>query len=423
MKKPCLALIILFCICSNAQSSVVDWINKNAITLEDSISNNHLIKLDQESFPQFNNVRIFGFGEATHHAKEFFEIKASFLKYLVQKRGVTSFVMEESYYVEKGLNEWLNGGDGDITAIVKGFSQPPWKSKEVVELFMWIKEYNQDKEAKHRVQFYGMDSQLGTEINVELRRFVTKHGISIGEDLLQAADSSSNYRTNFKPNTWASQQLRNLDLIKNLIQAHQVRSASKNDPEYNKIFRALEYLQNYMQYAAKPTTEVRDEQMFKNVIYTIQNLEYSGNVFLWAHNEHINKQGHSKGIINLGNRLKNHFGQAYYCVGFDFGKGTLRGLVLKSKKKYSWEKHKLNEPYKNTFAATLIKAKSQIYFLDMMIAFKTETTKFFEVEQKHLSAGGPGFNPKKPIFIKRSYFDAYDALIFVNTITDANYKL
>ena len=106
----------------------------NSIKIEDSNPDSEL-KIFKENTPaKFVNAKIYGFGEASHNTKEFFDLKAKFFKYLVKTQGVRSFIMEESYQAESGINEWISGAKGDITTIAKNFNTGFWYTKEIVNL-------------------------------------------------------------------------------------------------------------------------------------------------------------------------------------------------------------------------------------------------------------------------------------------------
>ena len=124
--------------------------------------------------------------------KEFFDLKAKFFKYLVKTQGLRSFIMEESYQAESGINEWISGGKGDITTIAKNFNTGFWYTKEIVNLLQWMRNYNLDKQKEKQIRFYGMDIQIGKNISQEIREFVNIHKINIDQKLLMIADSCSN---------------------------------------------------------------------------------------------------------------------------------------------------------------------------------------------------------------------------------------
>ena len=56
-------------------------------------------------------------------------------------------------------------------------------------------------------------------------------------------------------------------------------------------------------------------------------------------------------------------------------------------------------------------------------ALKSEVNKFFSTKNKQLVLGGPGYNPKKNQLNNKKYFEMYDGLIFVKSISVPNFKL
>lgn len=423
MRKSLAAILAFAFVSSVAQNkTAVSWIDSKAIPIENANPDSELLNFDRNKPQKFTEARVFGFGEATHHCKEFFDLKAKFFKYLVEHQGVTAFIMEESYQAESGINEWLKGGKGDAATISGNFNIMPWKCREVAELLQWMRDYNVGKPEERQVRFYGMDVQFGKNINDEIRNFVASQKIEGKEELLAALDSCSKKVVDYRnpDSDWANRQLPKINAIAAVISDYQKRSGKENDKTFQGIFRAINHLKNYTLFVSDPKTDVRDNGMFDNVKWILEHEEIDRKAFIWAHNEHVNNEYVAPGFVNLGNRLKAEFGDAYYSVGFDFGAGTLRGIELKSGKIVGWKQHKLEKPYKNTFAETLFAATPEIYFLDLSEA-GTEESKFFLEKRKYLAIGAPGFDPKKPVFPKRIYADSYDALIFVKWISGADY--
>ncbi|WP_317168918.1 erythromycin esterase family protein [Flavobacterium undicola] len=150
----------------------VIWINENAIKIEDANPDTNLSIFNNNIPQKFADAKIFGFGEATHQGKEFFDIKAKFFKYLVENQGVKVFIIEDSYTSEAGINEWISGGKGNAETIAKNFSIGFWYRKEVVNLLEWMRNYNLGKTKDEQIRFYGMDIQNVKKINQEIRNLV-----------------------------------------------------------------------------------------------------------------------------------------------------------------------------------------------------------------------------------------------------------
>ena len=423
-------IFILPFLLSSQNIKTIDWITNNSIEIEDSNPDSEL-KIFKENTPtKFVNAKIYGFGEASHNTKEFFDLKAKFFKYLVKTQGLRSFIMEESYQAESGINEWISGGKGDITTIAKNFNTGFWYTKEIVNLLQWMRNYNLDKQKEKQIRFYGMDIQIGKNISQEIREFVNIHKINIDQKLLMIADSCSNKKIDYsKSEIWWQVQLPELNKLKKQILNSQIK-----DEDYKPVIRSLDYLINYTQYASKvktkypESTEFRDLKMFENVKWIVENESKNGKAFIWAHNDHINKREMyytGSNIINLGRHLKDYYKEDYYSVGFDFGIGKINGFVIDNKKGNHWKNYHIEKPFKKTYANTLMLINKDVYFVDLQQAIESDSSNFFSKKNKHLLIGGGGYQPKPlhKIMISKIYTETYDGLIFVKEITIPDYKL
>lgn len=407
------------------EEETIAWINQNSIKIEDENPDSELVIFADNIPVKFAQARIFGFGEASNHGKEFFDIKAKFFKYLVENQDVKAFIMEEAYQTEAPVNEWIGGGEGNINAIVGNFTILPWHCKEVVDLLKWMQDYNLNKPAAEQIRFYGMDIQSGNGINLEVREFVKTYKIPVSENLLATADSCSTVGFSATPD-WAENQIPKLKEIEQIIVNFQTKTANSTNQEFSSIIRSLNYLIKHTTYLKTRKSEVRDLKMFENVKWIVGNETKNGKAFIWAHNDHVNNltfNYYGMPWINLGRHLKEYFKNDYYSVGFDFGAGELGGYIFKKNKPAVWNVYPISRPYRKTYAETLIKAANDIYFIDMKEAISSDPTNFFDKENRQLGLGGPGYNPKKKYLITKKFSEMFDGIIFVKRISLPNYKL
>jgi len=428
MKNILLTIIFLLSIQLNSQNDkTINWINKNAIKIEDANPDTELSIFNDNTPEKFANAKIFGFGEASHNGKEFFDIKSKFFKHLVITQDVKVFIIEDQYQTEPKINEWISGGQGDLKTIVNNFKIGFWKCQEVANLLKWMRSYNLNKPKEDQITFYGMDIQMGGNLNREIRGFVEKHKIPINEELLVVADSCANKKLDFKTSTnLIDIQISKLKEIEQIILAFQTNNKEDSIHEFNSIIRTLNYLINYTHYIHQPTTEMRDVKMFESAKWIIDKESKNGKAFIWAHNEHINKKEmnySNSGIVTLGAHLKNYYKDDYYSVGFDFGIGELGGFVTEKNKSNYWKTYHLEKPFNKTYAETLFRTNDDIYFIDMDRALASDSTNFFGIKNKHLLIAAGGYKPKPlyKIMVSKIYTEIYDGLIFVKRISPVTY--
>lgn len=429
MKMKYVIIAILFSFIANAQNSkIINWIDEHAIKIEDANPETKLSVFNNNIPKNFADAKIFGFGEATHHGKEFFDLKIKFFKYLVNTLDVKVFIIEDSYTSESGINEWISGGKGNATTIANNFGIRPWHCKEMVTLLEWMRNYNLNKTKEQQIRFYGMDIQIVKNINLEIRDFVKNYNIPVSEELLLIVDKCTDKKVVFSTKTnWADIQIPKLNEIEKSILNAQKEFKGEDSADFDSTLRALHYLIKYTYFVQHNYNQDRDLKMYENVKWIIENKSKNGKAFIWAHNEHINNKGFGnydkRNIYNLGRHLKEQYKNDYYSVGFDFGKGTVGGYVFNKNKKPSWKTYELNEPSPSTYAETLIKAKEDIYFIDLSKTQNEYPTNFFNKKNKQLILGGPGYNPNQNNLFKKKFSEMYDGLLFVKNITLPNYKL
>jgi erythromycin esterase len=430
MKKNYLIIIMLFSLFAvNGQNNkIVKWINENAIKIENTKPNTELLIFDSNIPNKFVNAKIFGFGEATHHGKEFFNIKAKFFKYLVKNHNVKTFIMEESFPSESGINEWISGGKGDIKTIANNFSIGPWYCKEIVNLLKWMRDYNSNKNKDEQVYFYGMDIQYVKNINQKIRDFVLKKKIPINEELLNTLDKCVNKKIDYgKKSNWEEIQTPKLNEIENVLIEYQKNSKNENNTEFNSAIRALNYLKKYTYYVQNNYSQDRDLKMYENVKWIIENKSKNGKAFIWAHNEHINNNGFGnyskRNVYNLGRHLKEFYKNEYYSIGFDFGAGKIPGIKVENGKLNGWKQFKFKKPFINTYAETLFKSNIDIYFIDLNKALNSNIKSFFSRKNKQLTTGSSGYESKKINLVNKKYSEMYDGLIFVKNLSISNSNL
>lgn len=406
----------------------VNWINENAIKIEDANPDTNLTIFNKNVPQKFANAKIFGFGETTHQGKEFFDLKTKFFKYLVETQDVKVFIMENSYISEAPINEWISGGKGNVETIANNFSIGFWQTKEIVNLLEWMRNYNLNKNKNEQIRFYGMDIQIVQDINLEIRNVVKKYDVSVSEELLLEVDKCVEKKVNYQESTdWADIQLPKLNKIESILLDFKKGMKNENSEEFNSAIRALNYLSQYTYYVQNHRNQDRDLKMFENAKWIIENKSKNGKAFIWAHNEHINNlkaANYSKRkIYNLGKHLKDYYKNDYYSVGFDFGTGKLDGFYSTKDEKPSWKTYELKEPFEKTYAETFIEARDDIYFIDISKALDGNASDFFEKKTKQLVIGGGGFNPQTNHLYVKKFSEMYDGLIFVKKLTRPTYDL
>ena len=405
MKKNIVTLIlIIFCnSCLFSQNNaIVKAINENAFQLNDSDPNIDIDK-DAKLDSIFNKVRIFGFGEATHGTKEFFNLKFKFFKYLVKNQGVRNFAIEASYANCIAINNYIKGQKNDPKELLKNIGFWIWNTQEVLELIEWMKKYNVDKIQSNQINFYGIDIMDCSNSAKIISEHLTEN---LYENKTQYLDILSFYT--IKNNT----KYLNKNILKNhLIVMNELKEILKSSEVKNKeLYISLQNsIIQYINFRIDYRQEIRDKEMSENIN---QILHFNGNeskIFIWAHNFHIKKNNITyTNEFAMGHFLKEKYGNEYYSLGFDFATGAFNAYSIKNKK---IEIFSITEPMTKTSSKLFNESSFDSFFLDFNSISKIDILNNYITSKVNYRGIGSTYNPK--MVENEKLKDAYDGIIFV----------
>lgn len=127
------------------------------------------------------SASIVGLGEATHGAHEVFTMKHRIVNYLVSEKGFTNLVLEEGWDRALELDRYVLTGKGNPSQHLS----PEFNTKEIVNLFNWIQQYNADPKHKSKVRVIGMDIQ---SVNENVYNNITEYVKRNNPDLVPSVE-------------------------------------------------------------------------------------------------------------------------------------------------------------------------------------------------------------------------------------------
>ena len=145
------------------------WLAANAIRLNTVEAGHGFVDM-QPLKKIIGDARVVSLGEATHGSREFFQLKHRMLEFLATEKGFTIFSIEANMPEAYRLNDYVLNGTGDPATLIKGMYFWTWSTEEVLDMVMWMREFN--KSGKARVQFTGFDMQTPDVAAVIVRDFV-----------------------------------------------------------------------------------------------------------------------------------------------------------------------------------------------------------------------------------------------------------
>lgn len=264
-------------------------------------------------FKIIGTARIVGAGEATHGTHEFYVQKASLFKLLVLERGFNVLALEDSYSAIEAINRYIHSNERKITDDdlhgLYGFLQ----TKEMLELFDWIKAYNQEHE--NVLSCIGIDAQL-PEPGLSRLKYLSKQK---NLEMLNCINELSSKITILRKLNYNNTLLR--DSIKSII--HTCFALLNNDFETEAIYKNLLQCLVEDEYRWEGRS-ARDYHMYLNVRDYLRR-HSAAKIFIWSHNGHIcYYEGTEKSFQiggSLGYYLRHQYGKDYFSTGFLTAKG------------------------------------------------------------------------------------------------------
>ncbi|MFI1258182.1 erythromycin esterase family protein [Streptomyces netropsis] len=105
------------------------------------------------------DVPVVGLGEVAHGAHELFTLKHRVFRYLVEKKGFTTFALEAGWGAGLRIDAYVRHGTGDPRTIMEeefGNGAWPWLVQEYLDLITWMREHNV-RHPESPVRFMGND--------------------------------------------------------------------------------------------------------------------------------------------------------------------------------------------------------------------------------------------------------------------------
>lgn len=363
-------------------------------------------------------TRIVALGEATHGNKEFQELKLDVFKHLVETTNVRAFMLEGDMGGCALINEYVQGGEGDLKEMVKLLGYKIYRTDQMAELISWMREYNEKASEGDKVRIYGMDIQYDTRCIKILKKGYEKIGDTSGYSA-KIDQWFGQEEDQYEP----SKLNEILDFLKELesdAQEHgEEYKKAMGTEAYETFVRAAVNLEYYLHYRETEnfSHKYRDEMMKNNVSWAleIEEREHNGALMISCHNDHMS-QIQATAFTFLGVFLQEEYGDAYFTIGTDYYvtddniyglKGGRDILHLCSDDKLAYQVKSLPENQ---------------YYLDF--AKVNADSKLGKVIRSKVSMGSLGerYNSlykfvKKLHQLKHVPIEKYDAMIFVYQAT------
>ena len=342
------------------------WIESNSVPFDGS----HLsLPHDDIEFLRdiVGDARIVSLGENTHGTRDFFEMKARVLRFLVEEMDFDAFAIEAIWPEANRLDRYVRYGEGDPEVLLSALYFWTWNTESVLEMIEWMRAHN---EAGGDVGFYGFDMQFpGMALHnvFEYLRVVDPDRVTEVATLVDCLNRYANGPDGRFPNPGYRDQTDDHRTAcgASLNEAQGQLLAHREDYEAvsgeGAFAVALQSIRVAIQYHLQVTgDQTRDESMAENTIWLDEHLGPGSRMVLWAHNFHVSMQPGAQGWY-----LHGKYGEAVVVAGFNHERGTFTAVTQRGSSNLGLGEHVLDPLQPLSYEHHLSSATAPRYVLDL----------------------------------------------------------
>ena len=291
-------------------------------------------------------------GEASHGTHEFYRERAQITKRLIREKGFAAVAVEADWPDAYRVNRYVRGRGEDASSIeaLAGFKRFPtwmWRNADVLDFTGWLRAYNDAlPAARAKVGFYGLDLySLHGSIEAVLnyldkvdpeaaRRARYRYSCfdHFGEDT-QAYGYAAGFGLT---QSCEDEVLNQLVELRRRAADYASRDGRVAEDEFffaeqnARLIRNAEEYYRSMFRGRVSSWNLRDQHMMETLQALVAHLSRQGQeakVVIWAHNSHLGDARATEmgemGELNLGQLVREHYGQEAALVGWSTYAGTV----------------------------------------------------------------------------------------------------
>lgn len=398
-------------------NQIVEWLEAHAKPLKTTnptASLNDLKSLKN----MVGSASIVGLGEATHGAHEVFTMKHRIVNYLVSEKGFTNLVLEEGWDRALELDRYVLTGKGNPSQHLS----PTFKTKEMLDLLDWIRQYNANPKHKSKVRVIGMDIQ---SVNENVYNNIIEYTKRNNSDLVPRIEAKIKGLIPVTKDMNTFESLSKEEKEKYISDAKQIGALLEQNKSYlngkSKEFawikqnaRIIEQFTTMLASQPDKPSDIflkHDIAMYENAKWTEEHL---GKTIVWGHNGHVSKTNMIPFIYPkvAGQHLAEYYGKRYVSIGTSVYEGQYN--VYNSDGEFGpYGTLKSDDPKSYNYIFGQVK-KDQ-FFIDLRKA--NGVTKTWLNEQHPIFAGITTEGPTIPKTVDISLGKSFDILVQIQKVS------
>ena len=369
-----------------------------------------------------DDVKVIGFGEATHGNVEFQALKKDLFEAMMKNENVRVFVLEGDFGGAQQINQFIVNSVGTAQDAIKALDYGIYQTEQMVDFVQWMHDYNLTVKEEDKIYFYGNDMQRYDDSKKGLLDYYGDVDAETAKQYTAQLEHVSNKTMRDLSNSQLVELDKTIDAIIKDLQSNKAMYEKKSSKD--EFAFAVQYAQimkqrtqlflndgNYM--------NLRDEYIAENLQWIVDFETTKGHdkVLMSGHNGHIDKTSATMaGYKSMGQYLNEYYKDQYFAIGTDFVTNTFQAPNGSGERKeYTIEHH-------NALVDAFSDIHDNIFYVDFENASQSEELSNILTKEQRMGNIGDDFRPwykltKMLYTIKMTPADAYDGLIIVQEAT------
>ena len=295
-----------------------------------------------DAFESFADARVVLLGEASHGTSQFYRARAAITRRLIERHGFSIVAVEADWPDAAHIDRFVRHRprrEGEEAAF-RRFPTWMWRNREVEDFIAWLRGHNAGRAAEAMTGFYGLDLyNLSASI-----RAVIDYLDEVDPDAAALARERYGCLTPWSRDPalygrlaisegYARCRRPVVEMLREL-QGRRLRDAAEDGDEWldaaanARLVKNAEEYYRVMYEGPAESWNLRDTHMFETLCQLLEAKGSQAKAVVWAHNSHIGnaaytEMGQVRGELNIGQLVKERFGDEARLIGFGTHTGTV----------------------------------------------------------------------------------------------------
>lgn len=293
-------------------------------------------------FDRFGDARVVLLGEASHGTSEFYRARASITRRLIEEHGFNIVAVEADWPDAASIDRYVRHRthrEGEEAAFQR-FPTWMWRNTEVDTFVRWLREHNRACAPGAQAGFYGLDLyNLAGSMRavIDFLDEADPEAAALARERYGCLQPWSRdpaiYGRIALSEGFARCETGVLEMLRDLL-ARRMECMGEACEEWldaaanARLVKNAERYYRVMYEGAAESWNLRDTHMFETLCQLLDAKGPDSKAVVWAHNSHIGNAAHTemgqqRGELNIGQLVKEKFGEQASLIGFGTHAGTV----------------------------------------------------------------------------------------------------